>query len=335
MEKLFYVLHNNTPSRISAAKQTAVSLDKHFQSIDILVPQAYQIDENGMLWGAVDSDILQFARAHKMKLMPLITNTKFNKQIVHQFLLNQNAKTRAINAILEACQKQHYGGVQFDFEMVSVEDKDLLTQFYLAAAAALHKNNLSVSFAVAPLVTDNPQASDFLKKIYANWEGAYDLKKIGEASDFVSIMAYNQHGGITTPGPTASIVWVEAAIQYALQYIPPQKISLGIPDYSNYWFTSADPNDASGKIKVHSIGISYEKAMYLNQKYKAHLQWDDTAKISMAIYERDWLNEYLFVENTKSFAAKLALVKKYHLRGISVFDLGTEDPLIWNVFKST
>lgn len=175
--------------------------------------------------------------------------------------------------------------------------------------------------------------SEFLRKIYINWEGAYDFKKLGEVADFVSIMAYNQHGGVTTPGSTASIQWVEAAIKYALQFIPAQKISLGIPDYSTYWFTGTDTGRSSGKTAVQSEGITFEKAMSIINRNKANLQWDDAAKIQYAIYERNWLNEYIYLENDKSFAAKLALAKKYNLRGISVFDLGTEDPKIWELLK--
>lgn len=332
-ENLFYVLRNNAPDRMTAAQTSLSSLTNHFKSIDILVPQAYKIDENGVVWGAIDPDVLDFANKHSMKVMPLITNTEFNKDVVHKFLLNPSAQISAIQSILDVCNKQHYYGVQFDFEMIAIEDRDALTKFYEAAATALHKKGFVVSFAIAPLVSAPPLASDILKKLYVNWEGAYDLKKLGEAGDFVSIMAYNQHGAPTTPGPTASIQWIEEVIKYALQSIPAQKISLGVPDYSTYWFTGTDTGNASGKTTVQSVGISYEKAIYLIHKYKVNLQWDDKSKINFSIYEHDWLNEYIFLEDKKSFEAKLALAKKYNLRGISIFDLGTEDPTIWDVIK--
>ncbi len=38
---------------------------------------------------------------------------------------------------------------------------------------------------------------------------------------------------------------------------------------------------------------------------------------------------FLFLEDQRSFSAKLKLAKFFHLRGISVFRLGTEDPRIW------
>ena len=43
---------------------------------------------------------------------------------------------------------------------------------------------------------------------------------------------------------------------------------------------------------------------------------------------------YLFVEDARSFAAKLELMKKLKLRGFSVWVLGPEDPGIWAQLKS-
>ena len=41
------------------------------------------------------------------------------------------------------------------------------------------------------------------------------------------------------------------------------------------------------------------------------------------------VNEHLWIEDARAFAAKLELVRKYKLRGYSVWVLGTEDPAVW------
>lgn len=329
-ENAFYVLRSNMPARISSNEHSFSSLTKHYNSINLLISQAYQIDANGMVWGFLDPAVLEFTNKHKVKLMVLITNVDFDKEKSHRFLSNPAAQAKAIQAIVNACVKKHFYGVQFDFEMIKLEDRDALTKFYHDATDALHKKGFIVSYAVAPVVSDNPQASEFLKKLYVVWEGAYDLKALGEFGDFVSIMAYNQHGEGTTPGPTASLPWVEETVKYTLQYVPADKISLGIASYSSYWYTGSN---SSGRITTQLAGIGYDKVNYLLDKYKPTVQWDDKDKDNYAIYEHNWLNEYLFIEDAKSFAKKLKLVEKYHLRGISVFDLGGEDPKIWNVLE--
>jgi spore germination protein YaaH len=329
-ENIFYVLRYKSPDRMSSPNDTLASLKKNYKKINILIPQAYSITESGTVEKGIEPEILQFAEQQAMKIMPLVTNAKFSSDVAHQFLSNSVAQSNALKTLIDICKKNHFYGIQFDFEMVNIKDRDALTHFYELAANELHKNNLQISFAVAPVVTDKPTTL-FLKKIYANWEGAYDLKALGNVADFVSIMAYNQHGGPTTPGSTADLPWVDQTIKYALQYIPSNKISIGLPDYSSYWYTGSIKVNNDEKVSMQMQPLNYEKATMLAQKNKKKFIWDNEAGSYYTIFSNNWLNEYLFLENYKSFDAKYSLVKKYHLRGISIFDLGTEDPRIWSV----
>ncbi len=332
-ENLFYVLRSHAPGQIPTAENTLASLKKHYNLIGTLISQAYQVDQNGMVWGYVDPDIASFAKNHNVKLMVMVTNSDFNKEKTHQFLTNPKAQERAIKSIINACQTNHFRGVQFDFEMIPLDDKEALTHFLQTAAHELHQQGFLVSFAVAPLVSDNPQPSEFLKRSYTIWEGAYDLKALGECGDFVSIMTYDQHTSGTTPGPTASYPWVLQAIKYALRFVPAQKISLGIASYSSYWYTGT--SSSSNRLTMHMTEIDYDKVQYLLQKYRANLRWDDVDKVNYAFYQHNWLEEYIFAEDAKSFQTKIDLVKKYNLHGISVFRLGIEDPKIWKVLTDS
>lgn len=327
-EKVFYVLRYKTPDRMTSPRNTLASLKKNYKKIDILIPQAYNINEFGDVRKGIEPDILNFAMQHSMKIMPLVTNSQFSKEVAHHFFSNKAAQLKALDTLVDICKKNHFYGIQLDFEMISLDDRDALTRFYELAANEMHDNGLRISFAIAPVVTDNP-SSFFLKKVYENWEGAYDMKALGEIADFVTIMAYNQHGGGTTPGSTASLEWVNQAVKYALQNIPPNKISIGIADFSTHWYTGSKKTETREKVSVRMHALSYTKAVELAEKNKKKFLWDNQSAVHYAIFSRHWLNEYLFIEDTKSFAAKYALVKKYKLRGISVFDLGTEDEGIW------
>jgi spore germination protein len=141
-------------------------------------------------------------------------------------------------------------------------------------------------------------------------------------------MSYDQHTQGTTPGPTADIRWVEATIKHTLKFIPANKVSLGIPLYSGHWFTGKISAKSAG-IKVHLEELAYPDTLALIKRNHINTKWDDASQTHYAVYERHWLYQYLFIEDAKSFAAKVTLAKKYHLRGISVFDLGIEDPDIW------
>lgn len=321
-ENVFYVLRHLKPEDIA-------QLNNHSHSINMIISQAYKVDENGMVAGYVDPNLLNFTAKNKIKLVAMVTNVKFDRVKVHRFLANKAAKERAILALLSEAQSKHYYGIQFDFEMVRLDDRAALTQFLQAAASELHKKGFSISVAVAPVVSNNPQPSDYLKTAYNVWEGAYDLSALSSSCDFLSIMTYDQHTDGTTPGPVASLLWDEQVIKHILNFVPPYKISLGIPTYSSFWYTGR----LHGRLSMHMDNIGYNTVQKILQKRHAALHWNEVDNVDYAAYEHNWLTEYLFVENAKSFRAKLKLAKKYHLRGISVFRFGIEDPNIWKVLE--
>jgi spore germination protein YaaH len=329
LENTFYVLHHkrNKPEQKKALERTQNTIEKNHHSIQMLISQAYQIDEAGNVTGYVDPELVALAKAYSIKFMAMITNTSFNKPKVHTFLSSKEAQEKAIGRILDECKKNHFYGIQFDFENVSVEDKKRLTGFYEHAAKCLHDAGYKVSFAIIPAFTKNINESIFLRKSHEHWSGVYDLKALGKSSDFVTIMAYNQHNGSTIPGPNASVPFVKAAIKNALKEIPANKLSLGVPTYSLHWYSGKDV------MTTRQSEISHDEANVLIKQYHPQLFWNTKEKVYHAVFLRNWLNEYLYLEEARSFKVKLALAKKFKLYGISVFCIGDEDKQIWKVLE--
>jgi spore germination protein YaaH len=61
------------------------------------------------------------------------------------------------------------------------------------------------------------------------------------------------------------------------------------------------------------------------------VQWDEKGKCHYAVWDNDGVNEYIYIEDARSFKEKLRLLQQYKLRGISVWVLGKEDPAFWDV----
>ncbi len=321
-ENVFYILHEKSVIPVISA---------HSQHIPIIIAQAYYINNMGDVLGEIDPEIIELSKKKSIKLMALITNVKFDDKAVHEFLQNEAAQKKTLTALVELSKKNHLHGVQFDLEMVHIIDRDALTHFYQLAANLLHKNNLVVSFAVAPVLMDKQFSSLYLERLYKIWQGAYDLEKLAPLADFITVMAYDQHGEGTIPGPIASVVWDEKVIKYALTFIPAKKLSLGIPTYSGFWYMSFNPKKK--RTIIHYDAIGYDVLQNIIKKNQPLIFWDKINNINFALFEKNGLNKYLFIEDEKSFKAKLFLVKKYHLRGISVFRLGIENPAIWQAIE--
>ena len=68
-------------------------------------------------------------------------------------------------------------------------------------------------------------------------------------------------------------------------------------------------------------------------QYFPMMDVDDQGWVHVAYYENGGVYEWLFLENARSFRAKLALMKEKKLRGFSAWVLGPEDPEIWSAVK--
>lgn len=310
-------------------EESTQSFLAHADRISIVAPQVFSIDSLGVISGTVDPRIVTTAHRKGVKVIPLVMNPGFDQPTIHRILNTPDARQRAVDNLVDLCTRNRFDGLQFDIENVSVADKDALTSFMRESAAALHRVGCSVSAAVVPRTSDDPGPTSFHRWIFENWRGAYDYKALADALDFISYMTYAQHTGGTPPGPVAGYTWMEDALRFVLSLgVPPSKISLGIPSYSDWWYPSYDSQAGS---RMRGNDISHATAMGLLARHDAKPVWDDRDKTAYAFWSNAGVNEFLWMEDARAFAAKVELARKYKLRGYSVWVLGTEDPKVWAV----
>ncbi|HWE43781.1 MAG TPA: glycosyl hydrolase family 18 protein [Gemmatimonadaceae bacterium] len=297
--------------------------------ITVVAPQSFSMDSIGTIWGKVDSRVIATARAKGVKVIPLIVNPGFDQSIIHHILNTPHARRRAIRNIAALCRDNRFDGIQFDFENINVTDRDAFTSFSREVADSLHRIRCSLSAAVVPRSSEFPGATPYHQWIYDNWRGAYDYKALAESMDFLSLMTYSQHTRRTPPGPVAGYPWMEDVVKYVLSLgVPASKISLGLPSYSERWYPTYD---AQAGAHTSGSGVSYQVAQGILAENGVTPTWDEKQKEAYAFWENDGINEFLFLEDARAFAARLALVSQYRLRGYSVWVLGQEDPAVWTL----
>lgn len=322
-ENLFYITNS---------KDGIQSFRKHADQISIIVPATYHLDEYGVLSGKVNPQIIEVAKKHDVKIMPLFSS--FDQAGIHRLLNDSAAVNRAIKMMNYLAEKNDYYGWQFDLENIHIKDGTAYTQFFKKTAEALHKNDFKISMAVvkSDQPAPPPGGNSYNRFLYENWRGAFQIKELVKASDFISFMTYDQHTAATPPGPVAGIPWMKKIAEYLKRLnIPMDKISLGIPSYSDYWFPACSEEKGGHSTRDE---ISYEKVQDLLQLHQADLEW--SAK--QGVHYTHWampngVFNWLFVEDKRSFGQKLALVPQYGFRGFSVWLMGYEDPGIWNVLR--
>lgn len=320
-ERLYYYVDN---------EDSYNSLVKHIDRIDVLGPQIYTVDSLGTVWGSLDPRVKKLAAEHKVKVMPLVVNEGFNQPALRKLLADTAARSRATRSIATLCKDEGYWGFQFDIENVNMQDRDLFTAWYTETANALHAVGCTISIAVVHRPAEFAGPTGYDRFLHENWRAGYDLAAIGKAGDFISLMTYAQQTRRTPPGPIAGLPWMRAVVDYSLEYVPADKLSLGIPTWSEHWFTRDDPS-LPERARSWSSNASWQWAKGLADRHDAEIRWDEKQGVPFTYYENGGVYEWIFFENARSFRAKLDLMKEKKLRGYSAWVLGPEDPAIWEV----
>lgn len=320
LERLFYYVDEETSFE---------SFREHVDRIDIVAPSAYSVDEDGVVWGQVDPRVVRLAREHDVAVMPLVLNPGFDQEMLGELLASDRARRRAVESMVELCRRHGHDGIQFDFENLHMNDREAFTRFFREAAGALHDAGFRISVAVVHRPDDLPGPTRYHGWLFENWRAGYDLEALAGAADFISVMSYSQHTRRTPPGPQAGLPWVRNVAEYFLRHVPPEKLSLGIPLSSQHWYTSQEDGIEPEKARSYSEGVSHRRATALARRNGARLRWSEEHAVPYAFYERGGTWEWIFLEDARSFAAKVDLARELGLRGFSAWVLGPEDPEIW------
>ena len=308
---------------------SVVSFVANAARISIIAPQVFALDSLGDIGGSIDPRIVATARAQGVKVVPLVMNPGFDQPSIHRVLNVVTARANAIRNLAALCRDNHLDGIQFDIENVHVSDRDAFTSFVRESVDSVHHAGCTLSAAVVPRTGTDPGTSDYHRWIDDNWRNVYDYKALADTLDFISYMTYAQHTGGSTAGPVAGFPWMDASLKYVLSLgVPPSRVSLGIPAYSDYWYSAYNPVTGS---RMRGDDIAYPSIVALLARAGAEPHWDDVQKASFAMWENHGVFELAWLEDARAFAAKLALVRRYGLRGYSVWLLGLEDPRTWDV----
>lgn len=317
---LFYMIE--TPNSVK-------SFTEHADKIDLLVPAWYSVDADGLVWGGPNPDVLKTAAAHHVPVMPIVALMK--QADLHKLFITPAAHAAFINALLTECKKNGYTGFQIDFEDVNWTDRDLLSALVVETASTLHKQHLQLTIATVPNAPGYPGKSPYSHWLYANWRGGYDLKTLAESVDLICLMTYDQNTRWTMPGPVAGYPWTLKNVEYALQFVPKEKLSMGIPIYGYHWFAGEPQNDKPNPTAEY---IGQQEIDRFVAAYHPEIQWDATDRVSWFYFYRDDMRDWVFYTDKRGFEERLNLVRDRGLEGFCSWVLGAEDPQIWSVLPS-
>lgn len=287
----------------------------HADKVSIIAPQTFSMDSEGFILGEVPAEVLRIAREKRVAVMPLVVNRRFDQPLMHTVLDDPALRARAIRYLAYYALRDGYLGFQFDYENIHHTYRDKFTVFFREAAREFHRHGLQLSIAVVG--RQNDTRNDNSPGGWDNWSGVYDYREIGKVADFVSVMAYAEHGPTAQPGPVAGYPWVKRISEYSASTMPKRKVSLGVPFYGTRWDTGADGQRRGRSARFRDVPAG------------AELLWDVDRQSPHVNFEANGVKTELWFENARSLATKLALAREMGFRGVSIWVAGQEDPAFW------
>lgn len=318
----------------------------HADEVSIAAPQSFVMGASGFIGGNIPDQVLAVARARHVAVMPLVTNRGFSQPLISTFLDSPASRARAIRYLLYLARRDGDIGFQFDLEHIYYTYRRQYTEFFRETAIAFHRHHLILSAAVVGRLPGESAASA-PQGGYANWGGAYNYRGIARYADFLSLMAYPQHGGFSGPGAVAGYKWVQRMLAYVGPRVPARKLSLGVPFYGIEWMPRARPQVASASLKSNPAppgpapngwqvhGVSYSDVAALlaspDPAGAAHAErhWDAVSRSYYLTIPGPSGPGQIWYASASSLKHELQLMRRYHLTSLSAWRLGGEDPAIW------
>lgn len=313
-----YVYFGNTSAYSDMVANTNSSLDD-------ISPSYFNLNEDGSLKLSESLDIAFIKDMHSkgIKVTPFLSN-----HWVRQTGRNALAKRDSlVTQIMDAINEYDLDGINVDIENLTGIDRDNLTDFVRILRQRLPVGK-SLSVAVAPL----PYTTK------TEWQKSYDYAGIANYADYLMLMTYDEHCQGGSIGPVASVMFVENSVKNALKEVPANKIVLGLAFYGRYWKEGAT---------YGGYGINANRVDELVRKYRGVVKYDynyQSPKAVITVKSSDTkpyvlgnrldAGKYdIWYENEQSLKKKLALVKKYNLKGSGSWSLGQESNNTWDYYK--
>ena len=284
---------------------------QHPEDVDILSPAWFHLDANGDVYGNDSPAVTQFAKAHGIKVMPIVDNGEFDPWVGHALLSDGATQTRALDGLTWMVNNFGYDGLNIDFENLYNSDRDLFSAFMTNVYARIHRENgKTVTMALGAKT----------KETYDGFAGPFDYAALAPNFDLAVVMTYDDHYAGGEAGPVAPLDWVEQVVNYATQYIPASKLLLGVPFYGYNWNVSAGG---------WAQPMSYSDIVQTVFAHGAGIQMDQASKTPVYTYDGGDGVHQIWFENSTSLGYKLALAASHGLAGWGAWRGGMEDPNFW------
>lgn len=231
---------------------------------------------------------------------------RFHSSQVHLLVTDFFLQRKVLLNLGQVMIDRGFEGLDIDFEYVEAEDRLAFAAFVRRATGMMNQLGFPVSVALAPKTSADQRG--------LLYEGI-DYRLLGAAANRAMLMTYEWGYSQGPPMAVAPIHMVRRVAEYALTEIPPQKISLGIPNYGYDWPLPYVRGQTRART-LHSL-----EAIQLAIDHGVEIRFDEQAQTPYFRYWQYGIQHEVWFEDPRSLYAKFRLVKELGLSGVGYWTL--------------
>ena len=270
-----------------------------------------------------DTEIIRIAKEYGVAPLMLLTTLTItgdaNIRVAFDLLLNEEYQNNQIENILKILKERGYYGLNLSLQYMSISNLKYYESYFKKVVERLNSEGYPVFLTVVPELPTNQNNVDFEK---------IDYSILDQLAYNIIFMSYEWATKITPPSPISSYNVNSAFLNYILQYIPPEKIILGIATIGYDWELPFVP----GLSNVNSISL---KNVYnLARDVGGDIKYDEVSQSPYFSYSINKVQHIVWFINSKSINASLELVSQYNLSGISIWNITIFNPELWLIINA-
>jgi spore germination protein len=266
--------------------------------------------------------------AHGITVIPTFT-TSMNADQFAALLSDRSARRAHVRMLVRTAAAYGADGVDLDYENInfgSSAARDVVRAKYPVLVSQLDAALAAAGMLSSVTVPARRSDSD------PNW-WVYAYGPLGRHADRFRIMTYDYSWSGGAPGPISPRSWVDEVLAYAVTRVPAARISFGMPSYGYDWYTKTVKGRCGSSAKSTVSRTSAQMIAFAANRGIDPV-WNANGTSRTFSYRAHYGNgcvvrRVAWYDDARSFRTKLPLVAKYHVRGVAIWALGNETPVMW------
>ena len=247
----------------------------------------------------------------EVRILPMVQNLideKWQGDLLARQIADEPHRQLLINSLVSFVQDNKFAGICVDFEEPPVAAQANLLTFMQELHSAFAARNLLVVQAVP----------------FADPEWNY--KAYSAASDYLILMAYDQHWTGSDAGPVAAQDWFEQHLVTQMRDLDAAKTIIALGNYGYNW------SDA----EASADEVTFQEALITAQESSASPTFDAATRNPYFEYdEEDQSHHKVWFLDAVTAYNQMRAASGYKPAGFGIWRLGSEDPSVWSILGST